>query len=64
MPKGKAKRRFNFNKDMKSGKEVGCEFENGTWCKLPKGERCRDVIRLKDGNKACQVTALDTHADF
>jgi len=57
MPKGVAKSRFLFEKD-KNGKEKGCEYENGSWCKLPKCKRCEHCIRCIDGSKACQVTAL------
>ncbi len=55
MPKGKAKSRFNFDKDQKTGKEIGCKYENGTWCDLPKYKRCEDCIRCIDGTKACYV---------
>ncbi len=57
MAKGKAKSRFNFND------KTGCEYENGTWCFLPKFKRCVDCIRCADGSKACRVTSFDTHSD-
>ena len=57
MPKGKAKSRYNFDKDTKTGKEIGCKYENGTWCELPKHKRCEDCMRCSDGSKACYVTA-------
>lgn len=56
MPRGKAKSRFNFNEDEKTGKLIGCEFENSTWCNLPKYKRCEDCMRLKGGGKACYIT--------
>jgi len=56
MPKGKANTRFDFNKNHKTGKEIGCEFENSTWCNLPKNKRCKHCIRCVDGRKACMVT--------
>ena len=58
MPKGKAKGRFNFDKDEKTGKEKGCEYEDGSWCNLPKYKRCEYCIRCADGSKACCVTAF------
>lgn len=58
MPKGKAKSRFDFKKDHKTGKEKGCKYEDGTWCNLPKYKRCEHVIRCVDGSKACEVTAF------
>jgi hypothetical protein len=57
MSKGKAKSRFNFDKDKK-GNEIGCEYEDGSWCNLPKYKRCEHCIRCVDGSKACQVTAF------
>lgn len=61
MSRGKAKTRFNFEKDLKTGKEIGCEYEKGTWCKLPKYKRCEHCIRCVDGSKACSITAFDSH---
>ena len=58
MPKGKAKSRFDFTKNPKTGKENGCQYEKGTWCDLPKSKRCEDCIRCIDGSKACRVTAF------
>lgn len=58
MPKGKAKSRFDFTIDEKTGKEKGCEYEDGTWCNLPKYKRCESCLRCIDGSKACEVTAL------
>jgi len=58
MPKGKPKSKFVFDIDPKTGKEKGCEYENGTWCDLPKYKRCEHCIRLNDGSKACYVTSL------
>ena len=49
MPRGKAKSKYDFKKDY-------CEYEDGTWCNLPKYKRCEDVIRCEDGSKACYVT--------
>ena len=57
MPKGIAKSRFSFEKDN-NGKEKGCEYEDGSWCRLPKYKRCEHCIRCVDGSKACQVTAF------
>jgi hypothetical protein len=54
MPKGKAKSKYNYEIDPKTGKEFGCEFEKSGWCHLPKGKRCDDCIRTKDGN-GCYV---------
>jgi hypothetical protein len=56
MPKGKAKTRYNFKKGT-NGKEIGCPYEAGTWCTLPKYKRCDDCMRCPDGSKACYVTA-------
>lgn len=56
--KGKAKPRFNFGKDPKTGKSIGCQYENGSWCDLPKYKRCKHCIRVTDGTKACEVTAF------
>lgn len=58
MPKGKPKGRFNFKKDPKTGKEIGCKYEDGTWCNLPKFKRCEHVLRCVDGSKACEITAF------
>lgn len=58
MPKGKAKSRYNFEKNPKTGKEIGCEYENGSWCNLPKFKRCEHCMRCVDGSKACYVTAF------
>ena len=59
MPKGKANSRFNFIEDSaNTNKPYGCKYENGTWCKLPKFKRCMHVIRCKNGDKACEVTAF------
>jgi hypothetical protein len=58
MPKGKAKTKFDFTIDPKTGKSKGCQYENGTWCKLPKHGRCENVIRCQNGDKACEVTAF------
>ena len=57
MSKGKSKSRFNFNKDS-NGKTIGCSYENGSWCELPKYKRCEHCMRLADGGKACYVTAF------
>lgn len=57
MPKGKAKSKYNFDIDPKTGKVIGCIYEKGTWCELPKGKRCEDCMRCIDGRKACYVTA-------
>lgn len=57
MSKGKAKSRFNFKKDEKTDKAIGCEYENNTWCDLPKYKRCEHCMRCVDGSKACYVTA-------
>jgi len=54
MAKGKPKSRFNYNINPKTGKEYGCEYEEQGWCKLPKGKRCSDCLRSKDGN-GCYV---------
>jgi len=51
MPRGVAKSRYDFDKDC-------CEYENGTWCSLPKFKRCEHCLRCIDGSKACEVTAL------
>lgn len=51
MTKGKANTKFDFNKKT-------CEYENGTWCDLPKYKRCEHVLRCKDGSKACGITSL------
>lgn len=51
MPKGKAKSRFDFDKKT-------CEYEDGSWCNLPKFKRCEHCMRCKDGSKACYVTSL------
>lgn len=48
MPKGKAKSKYNYETDY-------CEYENQSWCELPKGMRCEDCIRLPDGSKACEA---------
>lgn len=48
--KGKAKTKWDF-------KNNSCQFEDGTWCKLPKGKRCEHIIRCVDGSKACRVTS-------
>nr|BFF40264.1 hypothetical protein BACY1_20690 [Tenacibaculum mesophilum] len=49
MAKGKAKSKFDFDKES-------CKFlNNGNWCNLPKYKRCEDVIRCADGAKACRV---------
>jgi hypothetical protein len=58
MPKGKANSRFSFKTDPKTGKSKGCQYEDGTWCNLPKYKRCEHCIRCVDGSKACYVTAL------
>lgn len=58
MPKGKAKSRFNFEIDEKTGKEIGCQYEKGTWCELPKYKRCEHCIRCVNGDKSCEVTAF------
>ena len=57
MARGKPKGRYNFDKD-KNGKEIGCEYENGTWCDLPKFKRCKYCIRCANGDKACEVSTL------
>lgn len=57
MTKGKAKGRFNFDINPKTGKEFGCKFEKSTWCYLPKYKRCEYCMRVVDGSKACYVTA-------
>lgn len=54
----KIKGRFNFEISKETGKEIGCEYENGSWCKLPKFKRCKYCIRVVDGSKACEVTAF------
>lgn len=46
MPRGKAKSRFDKEKDQ-------CEFEKSSWCELPKWKRCSYCLRLADGRKAC-----------
>lgn len=56
MPKGKAKTKYNFNKTADI--EKGCQYEDGTWCNLPKFKRCEHCIRCTNGNKACCVTAF------
>lgn len=56
LAKRKAKSRYNFTK--KKGNEIGCKYENGTWCDLPKFKRCEDCIRCVDGSKACGVTSF------
>jgi len=48
MPKGKAKTKWDFEKNK-------CEYEDDYWCKLPKYKRCEDCIRCTDGSKACQI---------
>jgi hypothetical protein len=58
MPQGKSKGRYNFSINKKTGKSIGCEFENGTWCNLLKYKRCKYCIRCDDGSKACEVTAF------
>lgn len=51
MSKGKAKSKFDFENNK-------CQYEDNTWCKLPKLKRCEDCIRLIDGSKACRVTSF------
>ncbi len=58
MAKGKAKSRFNFSINPKTGKSVGCENEKGTWSNLRKHKRCEHCMRCVDGSNACYVTAL------
>ncbi len=48
MKKGKLKSRYDFDKEY-------CEFEDQSWCNLPKYKRCKHCIRCKDGSKACEV---------
>jgi len=55
MPKGKAKSRFNYNINPKTGKEIGCEYSDSSWCNLPKYKRCKDCLYVADGSKACYV---------
>jgi hypothetical protein len=55
MPKGKAKSRFDFTINEQTTKEKGCEYEEDSWCNLPKFKRCADCIRVVDGSKACYV---------
>lgn len=50
--------RYNYEIDHKTGKEIGCEYEDGTRCDLPKYKRCENCIRYTDGAKACKVTAF------
>ena len=51
MSKGNAKSRYNFEKDY-------CEYENDSWCNLPKYKRCEHCLRLINGDKACYVRTL------
>ena len=55
MAKGKAKTKFDYSLDSKTGKEKGCRYQNNSWCKLPKYKRCEDVIRCPNGDKACYI---------
>jgi hypothetical protein len=48
MSKGKAKSKYDFKLNK-------CEFENQTWCNLPKHKKCEDCIRNTDGTKACNI---------
>ena len=57
MPKGKPRSRFDFTLNPMTGKSNGCEYENGTWCNLPKYQRCHHCIRCIDNTKACRVTS-------
>ena len=34
-----------------------CKHEYYSWCHLPKYKRCKHCIRLRNGSKACKVTA-------
>jgi hypothetical protein len=54
----KVNSRFDFTIDEKTGKEKGCEYENKTWCNLPKYKRCKNCLRCVDGSKACEITAF------
>lgn len=51
---GKAKSKFNYKTDPKTGKSIGCKHEKSGWCNLSKRKRCPDCIRSKDGN-GCYV---------
>ena len=52
------KSRYNFGVDPKTKDEIGCQYEDGTWCNLPKFKRCKHCMRCVDGSKACGVTAF------
>ena len=45
---GKIKSKYDYEKEY-------CEYENQSWCELPKFKRCKDCIRNEDGTKACYV---------
>jgi len=36
-------------------KTDSCEYEDGSWCKLPKFKHCKFCMRLTDGTKACEL---------
>lgn len=43
--------RYDFAKEY-------CEYEDHSWCNLPKYKRCKHCMYCKNGDKVCSVTAF------
>jgi len=43
----------NNSKSRWNGRTNSCEYENSSWCNLPKFKRCERCMRCTDESKAC-----------